>query len=260
MANDYGYFVNEIFKLTQIDLSSYKENQMKRRIDAFIMRHNSKGYDDFIASIKKDRQLLEENGVTTRIYVSPAAVLSSDNPYLEYDGRLTFLGANSHVPNQEGVKWLLDEVVPLLKSDSVPRLDLIGKGWNNMRHDGKIEIRTTGYVDDLAQALRGSVMLVPILSGSGMRMKILEAAANSVPFITTSVGVEGLDFRDGDSCIIADTPLAFAQAIDRLTGDRALCRRHTKKIWQCQGKILDRKGKTCIMMLCQGQKPDRRAS
>lgn len=68
-------------------------------------------------------------------------------------------------------------------------------------------------------------MVVPILSGSGMRMKILEAAANSVPIITTTVGVEGLDFEDGVSCLIADTPQDFARAIDSLVNDRALCRR-----------------------------------
>jgi glycosyltransferase involved in cell wall biosynthesis len=56
-------------------------------------------------------------------------------------------------------------------------------------------------------------------------MKILEAAANSVPFITTSVGVEGLDFVNGESCIIADTPDEFAAAIHLLTNDRLFCRR-----------------------------------
>ena len=60
MAYDYDYFVNEILRLTQIDLSSYKQNQMKRRIDAFIMRHNSKGYEDFVAFVRKDKALLEE--------------------------------------------------------------------------------------------------------------------------------------------------------------------------------------------------------
>lgn len=60
MAFDYDYFVSEILKLTQVDLSSYKQNQMKRRIDSFITRHNSKGYEDFISLIRKDKQLLNE--------------------------------------------------------------------------------------------------------------------------------------------------------------------------------------------------------
>jgi glycosyltransferase involved in cell wall biosynthesis len=67
-------------------------------------------------------------------------------------------------------------------------------------------------------------MIVPILSGSGMRMKILEAAAMSLPIVTTTVGVEGIDLVDGESCLIADTPDAFANAILRLEHDTALCR------------------------------------
>jgi glycosyltransferase involved in cell wall biosynthesis len=62
-------------------------------------------------------------------------------------------------------------------------------------------------------------MIVPILSGSGMRMKILEAAAMSLPMVTTTVGVEGLDFVDGESCIVADTPEGYAKAIIRLSED-----------------------------------------
>ena len=186
-------------------------------------------YDVVVTLTAKDKQVLEENGVRSRIYVSPAAIVSADKPYLEYDGRVTFLGANTHIPNQEGVKWLIEEVIPLLKSDVKPLLDLIGKGWEGIRMDGTVEVRARGYVSELGPVLRGSVMLVPILSGSGMRMKILEAAANSVPFITTSVGVEGLDFTDGESCIIADTPQAFAAAIDSLINDRELCRRLGEK-------------------------------
>ena len=60
MTFDYDYFVSEILKLTQVDLSSYKQNQMKRRIDSFISRHNASGYETFIALIKKDKQLWNE--------------------------------------------------------------------------------------------------------------------------------------------------------------------------------------------------------
>ena len=68
-------------------------------------------------------------------------------------------------------------------------------------------------------------MIVPILNGSGMRMKILDAAAMNVPFITTSVGVEGLDFKNEESCLVADTPIEFAAALERLVKDEALRRK-----------------------------------
>ena len=56
-------------------------------------------------------------------------------------------------------------------------------------------------------------------------MKILEAAAMSVPFVTTSIGVEGLNFVNGVSCLIADTPEDFAVAINMLSDNEELRKR-----------------------------------
>ena len=60
MVVDYEYFKKEIFKITGVDLSSYKEKQMKRRIDTLIMKHKIVGYDNYIQAIKKDNDLFEE--------------------------------------------------------------------------------------------------------------------------------------------------------------------------------------------------------
>lgn len=60
MVNDYESFKSQIYSLTKIDLSCYKERQMKRRIDALISKHGIKGYDAFIAEIKKNKVLYEE--------------------------------------------------------------------------------------------------------------------------------------------------------------------------------------------------------
>ena len=57
MAVDYEWFKKGVYDLTKIDLNAYKEKQMKRRIDAFISRHGVKGYENFIAEIKKDNAL-----------------------------------------------------------------------------------------------------------------------------------------------------------------------------------------------------------
>ncbi|MBD5550311.1 MAG: protein-glutamate O-methyltransferase CheR [Lachnospiraceae bacterium] len=60
MAYDYEYFKKEMFNLTKIDLDAYKEKQMKRRIDTLISNHKYKGYQDYIAAIKKDKDLMDE--------------------------------------------------------------------------------------------------------------------------------------------------------------------------------------------------------
>lgn len=60
MAYDYEYFIKEVEKLTQIDLSAYKQNQMKRRIDALIAKHKISGYEAYIETLKKDKVRFEE--------------------------------------------------------------------------------------------------------------------------------------------------------------------------------------------------------
>jgi chemotaxis protein methyltransferase CheR len=57
---DYEQFKTQVLTLTKIDLSSYKERQMKRRIDSLIAKNKFKGYDDYIATIRKDSKMLEE--------------------------------------------------------------------------------------------------------------------------------------------------------------------------------------------------------
>lgn len=60
MAYDYEYFKKAIFEMTKIDLNAYKEKQMKRRIDTLIDKHEIKGYDNYVALLKKDREKFEE--------------------------------------------------------------------------------------------------------------------------------------------------------------------------------------------------------
>lgn len=60
MAYDYEYFIKEVEKLTQIDLSAYKQNQMKRRIDALIAKHKIDGYEAYIKTLKTDKDRFEE--------------------------------------------------------------------------------------------------------------------------------------------------------------------------------------------------------
>ena len=77
-----------------------------------------------------------------------------------------------------------------------------------------------GFVDDLRSALQNTIMIVPITIGSGIRMKILEAANLGVPFISTSVGAEGIPLQNGTHCMIADSPSEFTNAILQLKDDK----------------------------------------
>lgn len=60
MTYDYNYFMKEVYRLTKIDLTSYKENQMKRRIDALILKHRIKDYKEYVDILGKDKEMLNE--------------------------------------------------------------------------------------------------------------------------------------------------------------------------------------------------------
>ena len=80
----------------------------------------------------------------------------------------------------------------------------------------------TGYVPDLGRCLRQSaVLVVPLLSGSGMRVKILEAFARGIPVVSTTIGVEGIDAEPGEHLLVADRPEDFARAVRRVLDDPA---------------------------------------
>lgn len=178
-------------------------------------------FDKVVTLTEVDKAILQKSGVNVGICVSPAAVNTPVLKYKGWNGHFVFVGGVKHIPNKEGMDWFVDNVASLLRFRIV--LDMIGVGWtdSSYSHDN-VDFRAHGFVENLQDVAYGSIMIVPILSGSGMRMKILEAAAMGIPFITTSVGVEGIDMKNMESCLIADTPEDFAAAMEMLISDEAL--------------------------------------
>ena len=183
-------------------------------------------YDDIITLSEIDSQKLKEAGVTAHIHTSLAVVNTSQQQLATTKGCqvLSFVGPEYNLPNVDGLKWFFANVWDRLKSyDSSYRLQVIGK-WSEKTIAETVgersDVEFLGFVDDLAAVLKDTIMVVPINVGSGIRMKILEAAALGVPFVTTTVGVEGIPARNGEDCFIADTPEAFADAVVKLRDDK----------------------------------------
>lgn len=204
--------------LSQLHLTASEkisEEQVKRQeladLDCF---------DRIVTLTEVDKKILSDAGVKKPIFVSPAAINAPLKEYKGWNGKITFLGGFGHTPNQEGMEWFLDNVVPLIKWEQWPQaeIQIVGGGWPKQYEQRAKSVKVTccGFVEDLAQVAEGSIMIVPILSGSGMRMKILEAAAMGLPMLTTTVGVEGLDFVNGESCMVADSPALYAESLVRL--------------------------------------------
>jgi glycosyltransferase involved in cell wall biosynthesis len=127
---------------------------------------------------------------------------------------LLFLGSFRHLPNVEALDWFLREVFPRIRKDE-PRARLVIVGSDppprhSLRDPQAIEM--IGFVEDVREPLmRYSVFVCPILAGSGVRVKLLEAFAAGIPVVSTRLGAEGLADRDGDICALADDPAEFAK-------------------------------------------------
>lgn len=184
-------------------------------------------FDRVVTLTSVDKEELIKNGVNVSVYVSPAAVNTPVMRYKGWNGNIVFLGGYGHIPNQEGLSWFFNTVLPKVNWSKYKniRIDVVGKGWDESMFpnlSNKVKVCYHGFVEELSSVLSGAIMIVPILSGSGMRMKILEASALGVPFITTTVGVEGLDFVDNSSCLVADTDEAWAEALEKLMDSETL--------------------------------------
>jgi GT2 family glycosyltransferase len=140
---------------------------------------------------------------------------------------MLFLGSFRHVPNREGLAWFTEQVLPrVLERKPGARLVIVGSE-PPPRHSlpnlpENIELR--GFVEDVREPLgRYAVFVCPILSGSGMRVKLLEAFAAGIPVVSTPLGAEGLAGKDGEICSLAADAGEFAEKIVELfeDGDKA---------------------------------------
>ena len=141
---------------------------------------------------------------------------------------LLFIGNFLHRPNDDGVRFFLSEVFPLVR-ERLPGVRFLVVGDNaspEVKAHASEDVLMLGYVPDVEPLLESSrVFVAPIRFGAGVKGKIGEALSHGIPVVTTSVGAEGMGFTDGREALIADDPRAFAEAIVRAYGEREL--------WQC---------------------------
>lgn len=166
--------------------------------------------------------------VRSKISVIPSSIAAStyarhrdQRPAAE---SVVFSGDMSYFPNVAGTRYFFEQIYPLLKQ-ARPSLvwSIVGRNCHPdilalVKKDPSIVV--TGEVPDAAEYLaQSAVVVVPLLHGSGTRLKILEAWAVNRPVVSTSKGCEGMDCRHNHNIVIADTPAEFAAAVSRLLDD-----------------------------------------
>jgi glycosyltransferase involved in cell wall biosynthesis len=181
-------------------------------------------FDDVLVTSEQDGALLARPSTTY-----PNSIPRADAPARAPEPSLVFSGNLEYHPNLQAIHWFHRQIWPRLRK-RWPDLEwrIVGKNAHALPRSlvSDRNVRITGPVQDAIGELAASkVAVVPLLSGSGTRIKILEAWAAGVPVVSTGLGAEGLAAAGGEHLLLADTPDAFAAAVGRVLGEPALAAR-----------------------------------
>jgi glycosyltransferase involved in cell wall biosynthesis len=139
---------------------------------------------------------------------------------------LVFSGALTYAPNFDGARWFLRAVYPRIQAHLPSSRFRITGGTNGVNLAAlptASGLELTGYVPDVRPVVaRSAVSVVPLRSGGGTRLKILESMALGTPVVSTSKGAEGLDVTHGENILIADDPAELADAVLMVVRDPSL--------------------------------------
>jgi len=193
-----------------------------------------RGFDAVLAVSREDRAaLLEAAGVEREVAVIPIAVDTDEvqpvrrRPDADH---ILHLGTMYWPPNVDGVMWFVRQVLPRVRRHRPDVVfDVVGSRPPSALLElgrGDSGVNVTGYVADPAPYLeRAGVFVVPLRAGGGMRVKILNAMAQGLPIVSTTLGAEGISVVPGEHVLLADTAADFAAAVLRLLEDPVLAAR-----------------------------------
>lgn len=151
----------------------------------------------------------------------------NDNEYMPSDvPELFHVGSMNWRPNVEGIEFFLNDVWPLVL-ERFPDITFTIAGRSIPPFIAQRTDKNLIIVGEVASAndfiLSKDIMIVPILSGSGVRVKIIEGMALGKTIITTSIGAEGLSVENGKNILVADTPEEFVDAIAKCVNTPDIC-------------------------------------
>jgi polysaccharide biosynthesis protein PslH len=183
-------------------------------------------FSQVLAASESDAAAARAVAPSAEVRVYPNAVPARPIPAEIRRHAIVFSGNMEYHPNRAAVRFFRRKVWPRL-SESHPNLvwRLVGKNPESVRifTEGDPRIEVVGEVEDaIPELARAEVAIVPLLTGSGTRLKILEAWSAGTPVVSTSIGAEGLPVRDAEHLLLADGVEAFTQAVTRLLACKEL--------------------------------------
>jgi len=177
-------------------------------------------FDCILATSTVDAELARQLGPGVNVSVYPNALPETPQPCRQERPEIVFSGNLEYPPNISAIRFFHQSIWPVLQS-RCPEVKwrIVGKNPDAIRPfvAGEPRIQVTGFVEDAVAVLAEcQVAVIPLLAGSGTRVKILEAWAAGTPVVSTTLGAQGLDCADGTHLLLADEPCRFADSVSRL--------------------------------------------
>ncbi len=193
-------------------MRSFERGLLARACESWMVSH---------ADVAAARELCPAAQLRYVPNVVDVQAITAVRPRVE-ERRVLFVASFAYEPNRDGLRFLLEEVLPLVWAE-VPdaRLTLVGSGLEQLpSSDPRVE--DLGFVEDLrAVYASASCAVVPLLQGGGSPLKFIEALAYGLPVVATPRAAAGLAVRDGEHCLIAESGQEFASALVRVLRDGA---------------------------------------
>ena len=175
-----------------------------------------------------DRCYMYKNGADiSNVTIIPVAVrddiVDKKTNVEEDECAICFLGKMSYQPNAGAVIWFAERCFPGLKEE-IPNLQFYVIGIEPTKEVQALSkrngITVTGFMDNPYEVVkRCMAMIVPIRNGAGMQNKILESMIVGTPCIISSIAEEGLNGKDGETYLVADTEQEYIEAVKKLAGE-----------------------------------------
>ena len=178
-------------------------------------------FDSIAAISEDDKRHFEVMGCSVPIHVVPFGLDVSELPPASHGPvhHVFHLGAMDWRPNIQGIRWFIGRIWPLVLQQ-VPSAKLCLAGRNFPEDQPWLDTPNAEVLGEVQNAwdmmTSGGIMIVPLLSGSGMRVKAIEAMAGGRPIVSTAIGMEGIQGNDREHFHLADTPQEFAARIVEL--------------------------------------------
>jgi len=185
--------------------------------------------DGIAAITRNDADFFIKTGINTPIIDIPFGISPDMKQMPDITPEIPSLfhiGSMNWYPNEEGIRWFLDNAWPLIH-EKFPGLNfyLAGRMMPEWLENSNIpNVKIIGEVKDALDFMRSKwIMIVPLFSGSGIRIKIIEGMAAERTIISTTIGAEGINYKDENNIIIADTKEAYLDAVSKCIDQPGYC-------------------------------------